>query len=354
METSSKNTDCARVGELASEYVEGSLPGALGRMVQVHADGCDSCRHDLSVLRELWAELDALPAVEPPPFFRENLIARIEQQARETRGVSSWRGLFPHIGRLALGTAATGLAVAAVAWTLMLPGSGPIKAQMTPTQNALPGQAPAAVSAAPPRPRLIIAQARVVDPVNGPAYEFVPRLEGADRGTVRIHLLKSAPRPVGEETALPAAPTPLPANPNKTPADLRAVLGIGASVSTLRVPLAAVPGEKCISLYVYWTAGGEAHATYLFVPLLDPDAPVPAERQSFGLPTERLPEAARALAARYGQAVTLEDVPADRSVTIVPLQESLTEVLDRTLTGSGLVVSPAALPESGLRIAPAR
>jgi hypothetical protein len=129
---------------------------------------------------------------------------------------------------------------------------------------------------------------------------------------------------------------------------------MGATVSTLRVPLSAVPGEKCISLYVHWTAEGQAHTTYLFVPVSDPDAPLPAERQSFGLPTQRFPEAARALAVRYGQAITLEDVPADRSVTFVPTQESLPEVLERALAGTGLVVSPAHLPESGFRIAPAR
>jgi len=194
--------------------------------------------------------------------------------------------------------------------------------------------------------------------VDGPAYEFVPRLEGADRGTVRIHLLRSVPRTAPEETGATtrvtpaAAPAPLPVNPNKTTPDLRAVLGMGVPVSTLRVPMAAVPGEACISLYVYWTAAGEAHATYLFVPLTEADAPVPAERQSFGLPTERLPEAARALAARYGQAVTLEDVPADLKVTVVPYQESLPEVLERTLAQTGLRVSPAALPESGFRVAP--
>lgn len=358
METS-KNMDCAQVGELASEYVEGCLPGALGRAVQSHADGCVACRRDLSALRELWAELDALPDVEPPPFFRENLIGRIERQEGESRRAApSWRALFPHIGRLALGTAATGLAVAAVAWTLMLPDSGPIKGQMTPTQRVLPGQPAPPVSAT--RPRLIIAQARVVDDVNGPAYEFVPRLEGAERGTLRIHLLKSALQAAGEEKGrggvlIPPVPaSPLPANPNKTPADLRAVLGMGKSVPAWRVPLTAVPGEKCISLYVYWTAEGAAHSTYLFVPILENDALIPAPRQSFGLPTERLPEAARMLASRYGQAVLLEDVPDDLSVTIVPYQESLAEVLGRSLTGTGLVVSPADLPESGLRIAPAR
>jgi hypothetical protein len=132
----------------------------------------------------------------------------------------------------------------------------------------------------------------------------------------------------------------------------RFTLGPGQPRSTLLVPLDAVrSADECVGLYIRWTAGGEApHRTWVFVPLPQTDVLTP-ERQSFGLaPDLPLPQAARALAIRYGQPISLEDVPADLPVTVVPSRESVRDVLTRVLEPSGLLVEPA--PGGGLRIAP--
>ena len=55
--------NCAKVRELASEYVEGTLPAALERAARAHADACPACAADLAALRALWAQLDTLPPV---------------------------------------------------------------------------------------------------------------------------------------------------------------------------------------------------------------------------------------------------------------------------------------------------
>lgn len=362
------NMDCGRVGELASEYVENALPGALARAVAVHEAGCEACRRDLSALRAVWAELDALPPVEPPLFFRENVLAAIERAQPQRR--TSWQQWIPSLGRVALGTAATGLAVAAVAWTLLLPGANAPAGTRGATisrVNGGGGARPAGSHGVASAPRLVIAQAAVADPAYGPYYEFVPRLEGAQTGTVRIHLLSSAPEPqVSSDTARPAvaAPSPLPllpVSPEKTPVTARFVLGEREPISTLRVAFGRVRADDCIGLYVYWTAEGAAHRTFLFAPVppLAPDGSVAAPaadlRQTFALPPMSLPEVARTLAVRYGQAITLDNVPAavaGRSVTVSGRNETLAEALARSLAGTGLTVSPAVAPESGLRIAP--
>ena len=111
---SEKTINCTQTSELASDYVEGRLPASTARTVEEHARTCAGCRADLEAFRQVWDELSALTAVEPPLFFRENVMSAIEQRQRDAarQRVPAWRLLLPHLGRVALGTAATGLAVA--------------------------------------------------------------------------------------------------------------------------------------------------------------------------------------------------------------------------------------------------
>ena len=354
---SEKTINCTQTSELASDYVEGRLPASTARTVEEHARTCAGCRADLEAFRQVWDELSALTAVEPPLFFRENVMFAIEQRQRDAarQRVPAWRLLLPHLGRVALGTAATGLAVAAVAWTLLLPstlapatqtaGSGGVPAGLP---ERLPGAlgpgaarraAPAASAA-----RLVIQRTTVVDPVSGPSYEFGLRLQNAARGTASVRLL---PREGASAGTLVATGV------ERAPVVARFHLEAGGE-ALLRVPFAAVPGDEAVSLYVRWTGDGEAHTTYLFVSIPRNDVP-PAARQSFGLPVLPLAGAARAVAIRYGQPVRLEmdAAAAARPVSVVPRRETALEALTRALDGTGLAVAPAEVAEGGLRIAPA-
>jgi hypothetical protein len=322
--------NCAKVRELASEYVEGTLPDALRQAVRAHADTCSACREDLAALRTLWKRLDAVPEVEPPPFLHENVMAAVAQEAWGRP--AAWRALLPRLSRVALGTLAAGGALAAGAALLFLPATNPDKIReaspvLGPVGSIMPGTAYQERPAAPPR--LQIARTTMVDREHGPAYRFSLWLEEASHGTARLHLL--------EDASLTRQGTPY-----------HFILD-SEQARSLVVPFAAVPGDT-MSLYVSWTANGERHTKCLFVPLPQ-DGAAPEVKQSFGLPPSSLLVAAREVAVRYRRPVTLEDVPPLERVTVTARQETATEALGRALAGRGVRV---ALSGAGILIEPDR
>ena len=329
----STHVDCAKTRELASEYLEGTLPAALMRGVQGHADSCSACASDLRALQSVWESLNSLPEVEPPLFFRENVMLAVQRE-KESRQPRGWRSLLPQLGRVAANTLLTGGAVAAIAWTLLVPtpdatGGTEVAGLPRPNGGLLPGVvAPREATTTQTNPQLQIRRTTTVDPEHGPSYEFALWLEGADRGTVRVHLL------------------PDDAVNGEAPAAARFTLAQGAP-QALRVPLGAVQGET-INLYVFWTAGGQSHSKRLFVPVPKDDS-LPASQQSFGLRESRLAEAAREVAARFGQPVTIEDVPNLDKVTVTARQETATQALRRALSGRGVRISYSA---AGILVAP--
>lgn len=314
--------DCAKVRELASEYVEETLPSGLTRAVRAHLDACPVCRADVDALRAVWRRLDTLPVVEPPPFFHENVMTAVERHARRS---AAWHSLLPRLGRVALTTAATGGAVSLLAWTLLLPTLSPVQQADRTVLPITIGPSRPDISAT---PRLRLERTTVVDPQHGPAYEWSVWIEGAARGTARFDVLPDA----SLEKKLRA---------------VRFTLGPDAP-QRLRVPFAAVQGNT-LNLFVRWAAaGGEAHRTYLFVPIPKDDT-LPQERQSFGLPEGSLAEAAREIAARYGQPVVLEDISDQDKVTVVAREETAAQALERALAGRRVRVSSSA---NGIVIAP--
>ena len=128
----------------------------------------------------------------------------------------------------------------------------------------------------------------------------------------------------------------------------RLILRANAPQPPLRVPFTAVEG-KSINLVVSWTANGSAGTTYLFVPIPQNDA-LPPERQSFGLPVGTLPEAAREIAVRYGQPVTLENVADKRMIALTAVEQTAAEALRRALRGQNVQVLPTA---RGIFVVPA-
>lgn len=332
--------DCGQYRERASEYVEGTLPPAAAAAMRAHEGSCRSCVADGSALRDLWEDLAALPAADPPQFFHENVMTAIERRARDRDAVPGWRALLPQLGRVAVGTLVTGGAVAALAWTLLLP-TAPTGLQGTQAswdgsaRGVLPGatvagNAAATAPAAAPRPRLQIRRTEVVDPDHGPAYQFSVWLEGSPVGTARLHLQPSDDLERGVPSAARFSLTERAPRP-------------------LLVPTEAVQGDT-VNLDVFWAANGERHRKRLFVPVPRADAPAaPSSRQSFGLPESSLAVAAREVAARYGRPVTLEDVSALESVTVTATEATAVEALRQALAGRGVRVSESA---AGILIEP--
>jgi hypothetical protein len=311
---------------MASDYIEGTLDTpATADAMRRHAAECADCRTDEALLRSLSREMNVLPGVEPPLFFRENLISAIErgdQGAKRPVAESFWQTLFPRLGRTALGTLVAGGACAAVLWSIVLPrttvgGSSYISGG--PLVGLLPGlsgdSADAATAQKEP-PRLRIGRVTTVLPEDGPVYDFSLWLENADKGTARFQL-------VGDKHYY------------------RFNLGSGMAPQTLRVPLAAARGNSTVDLAVRWTADGKSHAKYLFVPVPRTDDRVVERKQSFGLPESTIIESAKQIAARYSTPVTLEDLPeaiAGERVMMDARYETASEVLRRNLAGRNLKV----------------
>ncbi len=327
--------NCAKVEELSSEYITGMLPAPLEQAVRTHVQSCPACAADLETLKRVWTGLDALPAVEPPLFFHENVMSAIERQAVLPSRLSGWRMLLPQLGRVAASTLATGLAVAALGWTLLLPtlsGTEEYAAQQAnPGVLTVPRTADEdSLGTTAAVPRLKIERITVVNPEVGPSYQFMIRLEGASRGTARLHLLP--------DNALSAKTVPV----------QRLILRTDVPAPPLVVPFTAVEG-KSINLFASWTANGVVRTTYLFVPIPRNDA-LPPERQSFGLPVGTLPEIAREVAVRYGQPVILEDTANKRMLSLTAVEQTATEALRRALRGQGVQVLPSA---QGIFVRPA-
>ena len=91
---------CQQAQELFSDHVADRLDAALTLSLENHIRSCETCRAEVGGLRQVWSSLDALPVVEPPSFFHENLMHRIamerdkaaEEAQRHARW--SWRALF--------------------------------------------------------------------------------------------------------------------------------------------------------------------------------------------------------------------------------------------------------------------
>ena len=92
---------CSQAQELFSDHLAGQLDSALNVSLENHERSCEKCRAELAGLRRVWSALDALPSVEPPSFFHENLMhrisieqAKVEEAAQLRRSGWNWRALF--------------------------------------------------------------------------------------------------------------------------------------------------------------------------------------------------------------------------------------------------------------------
>lgn len=311
--------------ELASEYIEGTLPQETAAAVRAHLDAHPESRAEEIQLRGLFAELKELPEVEPPLFFADNVMARI---AREQQAKRPWWASFGNLGRTAGATLALGGLAAGIVWMYW----GPRPAERSGVRQArttlLPGlrglaQNPGSPVAA-PMPQVSVARSLRVVAGEPLSYDLALRLEHAERGVAHVSV----------------------------PGDSQSYKGVFApgTYPVINVPLSAARDAQTLLVRCEWNASGEKHVKQLVVPLPEREG-AGEEKQSFGLAELPLPEMARALSARYGRPITLEDVPEKLQVGVTARAETLEETLVRHLKDTGLTVSSSA---AGVLIAPAR
>lgn len=109
-------SDCQELRLYWEEYAEGELPEKLARPVAAHLEGCADCRANYEEVRELVADLRAIPLPEVSERVWEGALARIRSEPQVPRAPRRLRSAW----RVGLAAAAALLAVAAlgVFWDL--------------------------------------------------------------------------------------------------------------------------------------------------------------------------------------------------------------------------------------------
>ncbi len=69
--------------ELFSDYITGELDRAKTVALENHLNATPESRDEVEALRRVWETLDQAPVVEPPAFFHDNLMRRLEMEAEK-------------------------------------------------------------------------------------------------------------------------------------------------------------------------------------------------------------------------------------------------------------------------------
>lgn len=330
--------DCKQWRDRASDYIEGSLSDSAIESMEVHSKECASCRAEEASLRALMREMESLPVVEPPMFFRENLISAIENGSLGAKrpAPSFWQTLFSGAGKTVAGSLVAGGAMAALFLSMTSARQDvPVRNTQAGTLSmpdisvTLPGAGNENNSPGTPilLPRLRVGQVTTIQTDGSPAYDFTVWMENAQEGSARFRLLNDKHI-------------------------YRFNLGNGRAPQTLRVPLSAARGENSLGISVRWSADGKNNTRYLFVPVPSSENASPQQRQSFGLPEASLLESAKMISERYATPVTLENLSSSavsEPIRITARDETAAETLTRNLAQSNIRVTSVA---SGILLSP--
>ena len=274
-----------------------------------HVKGCESCKEDDRLLRGLSHALRTMPEVDPPSFFADNVMARIE---REHSAGPWWERMLakvPYYGRTAIGVGLAAGVVAAVMIT-RAPGTG------KEVNNFIPGTLLPDIKRAVTLPKLGVSDKYVVTEKQGRCYDFIFLLKNAENGVANVHVMDA-----DRDYSFP--------------------LKDKQESAPLRVPLSVVGQEKAVGIAIEWQAQSESRQRALYVPT--PEAMnATNEKKTFDLPEESLGEAVRDLAGEYGETIAIEDAPLKDVVRLNANNETLAEALQRQLSGYNLKVVTTA------------
>jgi len=310
--------NCGKWRDLASEYVEGTLPPPMREVMANHVKTCPSCQEDEKILHGLYAAMSDLPEVDPPSFFADKVMARIE---REQAAGPWWQRMLaglPNLGRTVFGVGLASAAAVAVVWCI----NRPVNVNSLLKATLMPDAASLSITGS-PLPRLRVIESH--DLREGKTYGFRFRIENSDSGNVRVYVPNAA-KSVYSFTV----------NKQET--------------SPVYLPLALARDQKTLALTIDWEANipnaqsGKqemAHSRALVVPLPQAANSVD-ERLTMDLPEMRLADAVRMMAGEYGAAVAMEDIQFSEKVRLTAKNETLVEALQRQLSPLGLKIEFSA------------
>lgn len=150
---------CNEMESRLAALIDGSLPDEETGRVEAHLRSCGDCRKTLAALRASDALVKGLEDVEPPPWLKTRVMARVREEARE--GKSVFQRLFcPLHIKLPIQALATVL-IAVAAWNVYRTGEpdfrqaapAPAAVQESPEARAPEPAADAAMKAESPAAR---------------------------------------------------------------------------------------------------------------------------------------------------------------------------------------------------------
>jgi len=115
---------CQDVRQLLSEYLDGVLDSAHNKIVEEHLANCRECRLYWQALKADARLLRDLPEVAPPPGFRAELIAKLNNLERKEKKKGSRGKSLPFVSRLVAGPWIAGVAAAVLIFVVGLASFG--------------------------------------------------------------------------------------------------------------------------------------------------------------------------------------------------------------------------------------
>ncbi len=171
---------CARVEELACDYVDGDLEPAQQGLVRGHLEHCAGCAQLVAALGVATALLPRMAEVDPGPWFTARVLRATVHAPRPTRdGWATWMHLL-HRPRIALEAAYVGTAMSLLGLSLPMPASFPSPRALVRTLSPEPLVVPLKAPAQRVLGQLVAAEQRTVasvqrglglDGINPPAPE---------------------------------------------------------------------------------------------------------------------------------------------------------------------------------------
>ena len=125
---------CKEIEDLLPGMIDGALPETEKKRIEAHLETCASCRKTFADLRISDERVKSLEEVEPPPWLKTRVMARVRAEAEQKEGFLR-RFFYPLHIKVPIQALATVL-IAVVAWNVYKTGEPEFR-QMAPPSTAV-------------------------------------------------------------------------------------------------------------------------------------------------------------------------------------------------------------------------
>ena len=137
---------CKEIEVLLPGMIDDALPETEKKRIEAHLETCAPCRIALADLKKSDERVKSLEDVDPPPWLKTRVMARVREEAGQKEGILR-KLFFPLHVKVPIQALATVL-IAVVAWNVYKTGEPEFR-QMAPSSTAVQGERRAQ---APPEP----------------------------------------------------------------------------------------------------------------------------------------------------------------------------------------------------------